>query len=133
MARYAIIDGQNVINVVDYDDVPTNPPPGFSDPIIAVQSDVANAGWFYVGGLFSPPPSPPPSEAELLQICKTQGTQLLADTDWSEIASVVNTANNPHLINAAEFVSYRCAVRVYVVNPVTNPTWPVQPTAQWSS
>lgn len=132
MERYAIIDGSDVINVIDYDAPPSNPPPGFDVPIIAVQSDVASPGWTYVDGVFIAPPVPPLTDSELIAQCQSQAVLLLASTDWSEIASVTNTANNPYLINAAEFVTYRCAVRVYAVTPVTDPIWPVCPTADWS-
>jgi hypothetical protein len=132
MERYAIIDGSDVVNVIDYESQPSNPPPGFDAPIIAVQSDTAGPGWKYVDGVFIAPPVPPLTDSELIAQCKSQAASLLASTDWSEIASVTNTANNPYLINAAEFVAYRCAVRVYVVTPVTNPVWPVCPIAVWS-
>lgn len=132
MERYAIIDGSDVVNVIDYESQPSNPPPGFDAPIIAVQSDTAGPGWKYVDGVFITPPVPPLTDSELIAQCKSQAASLLASTDWSEIASVTNTANNPYLINAAEFVTYRCAVRVYVVTPVTDPVWPVCPIAVWS-
>ena len=60
MARYAIIDGKNVINVIDYDEPPSNPPPGFTDPIIALQSDIASPGWIYENNTFIAPPELPP-------------------------------------------------------------------------
>ena len=61
MERYAIIDGSDVINVIEYDAQPSNPPPGFDDPIIAVQSDKASPGWQYVKEAFvdTTPPAPP--------------------------------------------------------------------------
>lgn len=133
MARYAIIDGQYVINIVDYDVAPSNPPPGYEAPIFAVQSDAADIGWSYVDGAFVPSPVPPIPPQELLTLCKSQASQLLAETDWTEIPSVTNTANNPHLVNGAEFITYRDALRVLAVYPVENPTWPVKPTTVWSS
>lgn len=54
--RYAIIDGINVINVVEYENPPGNPPPGFSDNIIAVESAVVSPGWTYVDDKFIEPP-----------------------------------------------------------------------------
>ena len=61
MARYAIINGSDVINVIEYDSAPSNPPPGFDAPIIAVQSDTASPGWKYENGVFvdTIPPAPP--------------------------------------------------------------------------
>ena len=61
MARYAIIDGKSVINVIEYDVAPSNPPPGFEGAIIAVQSDTSSPGWTYSDGTFiGPTPSPAP-------------------------------------------------------------------------
>ena len=72
-------------------------------------------------------------EADKLS-CKNQAKQLLSATDWTSIADVANPAvSNPYLTNQAEFLAYRSTVRGYAVNPVANPTWPTQPTEQWSS
>ncbi|MGJ4953049.1 hypothetical protein [Bradyrhizobium sp. HKCCYLS20291] len=67
MARYAIIDTSTgtVINVVEYDSDPGNPPPGFPDGIIAVQSDQASPGWHWDGTQFTAPPPPPPAQWQL--------------------------------------------------------------------
>jgi hypothetical protein len=66
--------------------------------------------------------------------CKNQAKQLLSATDWTSIADVANPAvSNPYLTNQTEFLAYRSTVRGYAVNPVANPTWPTQPTEQWSS
>ena len=64
LTRYAIIDGINVVNVIEYENPPGNPPPGFPKTFIAVQSDIAGPGWLYENGAFvdtTPLPSPPPS------------------------------------------------------------------------
>lgn len=66
-----------------------------------------------------------------LDECKAQAKKLLADTDWSEIPSVSDPANTPHLVNQADFISYRNAVRLLAVNPVVNPSFPPVPVAQW--
>lgn len=66
LTRYAIIDGINVVNVVEYENPPGNPPPGFPDNYIAVQSDTAGPGWLYEDGVFidpTPPAPPRPLEA----------------------------------------------------------------------
>jgi hypothetical protein len=132
--RYAIIDGINVINVIDYDEQPSNPPPGFEEPIIAVQSDTAGPGWTYVDGVFIAPYVPPPTPEELIAQCKAQATSILQTTDWTSIADVADPAkSNPYLINQAEFIAYRSTVRGYAVNPVADPVFPTQPTEQWSS
>jgi hypothetical protein len=132
--RYAIIDGINVINVIDYDEQPSNPPPGFEEPIIAVQSDVAQIGWTYVDGVFIAPPVPAPTPEQLIALCKSTATSILSQTDWTAIPDVADPLkSNPYLENQAEFVAYRSTVRNYAVNPVVDPVWPTQPTEQWSS
>lgn len=68
----------------------------------------------------------------LLDKCKTQASQLLFDTDWTTIPDVVNPANNPYLMNQADFIEYRNQVRQLAVNPVVNPVFPTKPTEQWS-
>ena len=135
--RYAIIDGVNVINAIDYDEQPSNPPPGFEEPIIAIQSDTASPGWTYVDGQFIAPPAPvppTPTPEELIDICKSTATNILSQTDWTAIPDVSDPLkSNPYLENQAEFVAYRSTVRNYAVNPVVDPVWPTPPTEQWSS
>lgn len=64
---------------------------------------------------------------------KSDAMALLAATDWTEIPSVSNTANQHYLKNAADFVTYRNAVRAIAVNPPTTAaTFPTLPTEQWS-
>jgi hypothetical protein len=89
--------------------------------------------------------SPKPTQAELDALapstdeqvaktaCKAQASQLLYETDWTTIPDVANTANNPYLMNQADFIAYRNTVRQLAVNPVPNPTFPTKPTEQWSS
>lgn len=68
-----------------------------------------------------------------LDECKKQASQLLYETDWTTIADVGDPAkSNPYLINVADFVVYRSALRQLAVYPVANPTWPTKPTEQWS-
>jgi hypothetical protein len=65
--------------------------------------------------------------------CKKQASQLLYETDWTTIADVGDpTKSNPYLINVADFVVYRSALRQLAVYPVANPTWPTKPAEQWS-
>lgn len=133
LQRYAIIDGENIINVIEYDTEPGNPPPGFEEGIIAVQSDTAGPGWTYVNGEFVAPPQPPIPPEQLLEICRINAMARLSDTDWTELPSVSNTNITPHLTNVAEFMSYRNTVRIYAVTPVVDPIWPEKPVEQWSS
>jgi len=89
---------------------------------------VAN-GWTNVTGSWPPPPT----DAELIAQCKSIAVDLLDQTEWTANIDVANPVNTPYLTNQAEFVAYRNIIRRYAVNPVTNPVWPVQPIAQWSS
>lgn len=65
--RFCIIDtsGNKVVNAVDYDAPPANPPPGFSATCIAVQSDTGNIGDSWNGTAIVPAPTPPPSPQQL--------------------------------------------------------------------
>lgn len=72
-------------------------------------------------------------DAQAKSLCKSQASQLLYETDWTTIPDVANPANNPYLMNQADFIAYRNTVRQLAVNPVVNPVFPTQPTAQWSS
>ena len=134
LQRYAIIDLTVVVNIIDYDTPPSDPPAGFESPIIAVQSDTAQIGWEYINGQFIAPPVPTPTPEELIAQCKATATSILQNTDWTSIADVGDpTKANPYLMNQADFVAYRSTVRGYAVNPVVDPVWPTAPTEQWSS
>ena len=78
----------------------------------------------YQGSL---PPLPTP-----IEICKYTAKGLLSDTDWTEVPSVSDVTNTVYLINVADFINYRVAVRQLAVNPVANPVWPTLPIANWS-
>lgn len=59
--------------------------------------------------------------------------QELVASDWCEMASVRNTAVTPHLLNGADFDTYRLALRAIAIDPpVEVTTWPERPTASWS-
>jgi hypothetical protein len=132
--RYAIIDLTIVINIIDYDTPPSNPPAGFDSPVIAVQSDTAQIGWEYINGQFVAPNPPAPTPEELIAQCKTQATSILSATDWTAIPDVADPLkSNPYLMNQDAFVSYRSTVRNLAVNPVVDPVFPTAPTEEWSS
>ena len=65
--------------------------------------------------------------------CKAQASSLLYATDWTTIPDVADSANNPYLTNQAEFITWRSQIRELAVNPVVDPVFPTQPTAQWSA
>jgi hypothetical protein len=69
----------------------------------------------------------------LKQVCKATASDLLYKTDWTTIPDIVDPSMNPHLLNLSEFMAYRSQVRALAVNPVTNPVFPPEPVAQWSS
>jgi hypothetical protein len=64
--------------------------------------------------------------------CKEQAKSILQETDWTEIPSVTNPSNATYLVNAADFVEYRNAIRFLAINPIANPTWPNLPLEQWA-
>lgn len=87
-----------------------------------------------VAGMYGPvapfvPPIPTAQENKQTAIGKLQ------ETDWTDLSDVSNPqVSNPYLLNKAEFLSYRSAIRGIAVNPVAgNIQWPVKPNEQWSS
>jgi len=56
--------------------------------------------------------------------CKAQAKALLAASDWSVLPDV-------QITNKAAFDNYRAILRGYVISPVTDPTWPVEPQPVW--
>ena len=70
---------------------------------------------------------------EPLDACKQQASKLLYETDWTTIPDITNTANDPYLLNQADFIAYRNTIRKLAVNPVADPVFPTVPTAQWSA
>lgn len=132
--KYAIIDGSDVINSIDYNEQPEHPLPGFPETIIAVQDDFAAPGWKYIDGQFIAPDLPTPTPEQLVLKCQAEAAGLLSATDWTSFPDVADpTKSNPYLLNQDEFTAYRSIIRNYAVNPVTNPTFPIKPTEQWSS
>lgn len=61
-----------------------------------------------------------------LENCKMQAKQLLSDSDWSELPSVIEG-----LENSNEWKSYRIEIRKYIINPVENPIFPNKPETLW--
>jgi hypothetical protein len=55
MNKYAIIKDGVVINIIEYDEQPSTPPPGFEDGYVAIQSNEASIGWIYENGQFTNP------------------------------------------------------------------------------
>jgi hypothetical protein len=64
MNKYAIIKDNVVVNVIDYESQPSNPPPGFEEGHVAIQADRVSPGWHYENGEFFDPNPPEPIELE---------------------------------------------------------------------
>jgi hypothetical protein len=57
--------------------------------------------------------------------CKAQAKSLLAASDWSVLPDV-------QITNKSAFDNYRAILRGYVISPVANPDFPVEPQPEWS-
>ena len=57
--------------------------------------------------------------------CKSKAKQLISNTDWSVLPDVSIT-------NKSEFESYRNILRNYIINPIENPEFPIEPQPIWS-
>jgi len=79
MQTYAIIKGNLVENIIEYESQPTTPPPGFDDGYIAVQADRVNPGWLYENGVFID--TTPPAEIIVLPPVKTLAEQILSSPE----------------------------------------------------
>ena len=79
-----------------------------------------------------PPPEPyvPPTAEEN----KQTASQLLYETDWTQIPDVTDPAkSDPYLTNPDEFAQYRVLIREIAINPVAGwLDWPLKPNAKWS-
>lgn len=60
-----------------------------------------------------------------LDACKAEAKNRIAATDWSVLPDV-------GLDNKSEFETYRAALRALILNPVSDPVWPVEPQPVWS-
>jgi len=76
MNKYAIIKDGVVINIIEYDEQPSTPPPGFDNGYIAVQADRVNPGWLYENGAFVD--TTPPVEPTAMPNMPTLVEQILA-------------------------------------------------------
>ena len=56
--KYAIIKDGVVVNLIEYEEQPSAPPPGFEAGHVAIQADYVSIGWVYANGQFTDP-SPP--------------------------------------------------------------------------
>lgn len=72
-------------------------------------------------------PTLTPSNDEIVAEVKAQARAILVATDYTQTNDVAND-----LKNAADFVTYRAAVRAIFKAPMTDPTWPLAPDPVWS-
>ena len=64
MDKYAIVKDGSVVNVIEYAEQPSAPPPGFDAGHEAIQADAVSPGWVYENGVFTDP-NPPPVVIEM--------------------------------------------------------------------
>lgn len=62
------------------------------------------------------------------QNCKSQAKQLLLESDWSELPSVIEGLENHN-----EWKSYRIEIRKFIINPIENPIFPNKPETVWKA
>jgi hypothetical protein len=55
MNKYAIIQNGLVINYIEYETQPDNPPPSFEEGTIAVLNNSVGVGYTYADGVFTAP------------------------------------------------------------------------------
>ena len=58
MNKYAIVKDGVVVNVIEYAEQPSAPPPGFEAGHVAIQADRVSPGWTYANGQFTDPNPP---------------------------------------------------------------------------
>ena len=63
-------------------------------------------------------------QAALMTQNEQQAKQLLASTDWTQLADVT-------LVNKQEFATYRAQLRQIATNPQATVVWPAPPTNVW--
>lgn len=79
-------------------------------------------------------PVPEPIVPPTAEQNKQTASQLLYDTDWTQVPSTSDPLySTPYLMNADAFAAYRNLIRNIAINPVEGVIdWPVKPKAIWS-
>lgn len=124
--------------IVKYEEINEELPASISatDPYTHIQEIwvKGNAGDYGPIAEFVPEPIPPiiPPTAEQN---KQKAVNLLTESDWTATPSIADSqVSNPYLINQAEFLAYRSALREIAVNPQEGfITFPTKPNEQWSN
>jgi hypothetical protein len=57
--------------------------------------------------------------------CKSKAKDLISKSDWSVLPDV-------KISNKSEFENYRNILRNFIINPVENPEFPIEPEPIWS-
>ena len=65
MNKYAIVKDGVVVNVIEYEEQPSAPPPGFETGHVAIQADRVSPGWIYANGQFTDPNPPTQTTVEI--------------------------------------------------------------------
>jgi hypothetical protein len=76
MNKYAIVKNGVVVNLIEYAEQPTTPPPSFEDGHVAVQTNAASIGWTYANDTFT---NPNPLEIIDMPLAPTLTDMILAD------------------------------------------------------
>jgi hypothetical protein len=126
-ANIHALQWQNVVGWLEFNDGTANE----EITSLPVWADNAMAAWSVADSNAKHPPAPLPPTAE--QNAST-ASSLLYQTDWSTIADVADpTKSNPYLTNVNDYLTYRNAVRQYIIKPVAGVIdWPTPPKAIWS-
>lgn len=58
------------------------------------------------------------------ELCKSKSKDLISKSDWSVLPDV-------KIFNKTEFENYRNILRNFIINPVENPEFPIEPEPIW--
>ena len=131
--HYAIVTGGTVINVVDYQQPPTVPPPGFDEGCVAILAAGVSPGWLYQNGEFidpSPPLPPVPIKPNWDQFLTDAYTGCLAAATGTPEERLIEVSRRmdqyPSFVTAAQrgnlALLHVVVARVhadYLINPAT--------------
>lgn len=137
MSTYAVIDVSTGIVV---NTIALNAPEDWTPPdgYIVVQTDTASIGWTYSNGVFTPPPEPTLSDAELSYLARQQREMLLRsvyDPGILMAQRALRMAATPEEISYAngkiaeldEYAEALVAIPDQIGFPQTI-IWPIEPT-----
>lgn len=123
MIRNCIINisANIVINIVDYETQPSNPPLGYSNEFIAVASNIGQIGWTWDGTQLNPPPV---NKDESIAIYKINAQNALIRTD-----SVALRCLKYGVTFTQDWVDYTKALHAIISDQNIDPTqpFPLQP------